>query len=305
MAATYLDDIVAAHRAAARADPRDLDELVSRALASSASPRGFARALSRRASAGRLAVVAEIKRRSPSKGPLALDIDPAEVATQYARGGASCISVLTDSAFFGGSSADLVAARQAVSLPVLRKDFTVSPADVADARVMGADAVLLIVAALANDELRALVALADRLGLDALVEIHDEAELARAVDAGASLVGVNQRDLTTFEVDPQRAARVAKHLPRGMLAVAESGIGDGEDGARVAAAGFDAVLVGESLICATDRVAATAALAGLGTSARPGGSARLGGEPGAGLPAAGQRTPSEGSLEAVDPAVVP
>lgn len=261
MVATYLDDIIAAHRAAARADPRDLDELVSSTLASGAvrrPPRGFARALARHASTGRLGVVAEIKRRSPSKGPLALEIDPGEVAAEYEQGGASCLSVLTDTAFFGGSSADLVAARDATSLPVLRKDFTVSPADIVDARAMGADAVLLIVAALGSNELREFVALAGRLGLDALVEVHDESELARAVDVGASLVGVNQRDLTTFEVDPQRALRVARHLPRGILAVAESGIGDATDAARIAAAGFDAVLVGESLVTAGDRVAATA-----------------------------------------------
>ncbi|MDA8073339.1 MAG: indole-3-glycerol phosphate synthase TrpC [Actinomycetota bacterium] len=274
MAATYLDDIVAAHRAAACADRRDVDELVASALSSRSAlhaPRGFARALARRAGAGRLGVVAEIKRRSPSKGVLVPELDAASVAAEYEHGGASCLSVLTDASFFGGSGADLVAARRSVSLPVLRKDFTVSPADIVDARAMGADAVLLIVAALGSDELREFVALAGRLGLDALVEVHDERELARAVEAGASLVGVNQRDLTTFEVDPERALRVARHLPAGMLAVAESGIAGAAEAACIAAAGFDAVLVGESLVRAADRVAATAALSAVRTSPRPSG----------------------------------
>lgn len=263
VAATYLDDIVAAHRAAACADRRDVDELLASALSSRSAlhaPRGFARALARRAGAGRLGVVAEIKRRSPSKGVLVPELDAASVAVEYERGGASCLSVLTDTSFFGGSSADLVAARRSVSLPVLRKDFTVSALDIVDARVMGADAVLLIVAALGSDELREFVALAGRLGLDALVEVHDEPELATALEAGASLVGVNQRDLTTFEVDPERALRVARHLPAGVVAVAESGIGGAAEAGRIAAAGFDAVLVGESLVRAEDRVAATAAL---------------------------------------------
>lgn len=273
MAATYLDAIVAAHRQAARQDRRDVDALVAQAAA--APPcRGFAAALAARRAQHRLAVVAEVKRRSPSKGDLDLDLDPAVVADQYRQGGASCLSVLTDRDFFGGSPDDLLAARRAVPLPVLRKDFTVCAADVADARLMGADAVLLIVAALSGDELRSLAGLARRLGIDALVEVHDEAELAVALAAGATMVGVNQRDLTTFTVDPERAVRVAAAVPAGVLAVAESGIGGPDDARVVADAGYDAVLVGESLVRSGDRVAATAALAGLAAGGeRPGGHA--------------------------------
>lgn len=265
MAATYLDDIVAAHRAAAAQDRRDLDELFARAAAAGA-PRGFAASLHRQAASGRLAVIAEIKRRSPSKGALNTTLEPAGVAREYASGGAAALSVLTDSQFFGGSAEDLAVARGSVTLPVLRKDFTVVPADVADAAVMGADAVLLIVAALSPEELHLLLGLAGRFGLDALVEVHDEAELVVALQAGARLVGVNQRDLTTFAVDPERAVRVGRLIPAGILAVAESGIAGPDDAQRIADAGFEAVLVGESLVCAEDPMAATAALAEVAVS---------------------------------------
>ena len=207
-----------------------------------------------------LTVIAEIKRRSPSKGALHVDLDPAELACTYARGGAACLSVLTDEEFFGGSTADLQAARAAVSLPVLRKDFTVSGQDVCDTRLMGADAVLLIAAALDPDELIALHDLAVDVGLDALVEVHDEAELEVALRAGATIVGVNQRDLVTFEVDHDRAARMATAIPAGVVRVAESGVRDAADAARLAAAGYDAILVGESLVTATDPAAALRAL---------------------------------------------
>src|SRR5690606_27311825 len=165
-----------------------------------------------------------VKRRSPSRGDLAAGLDPAALAAAYERGGATCLSVLTDREFFGGSPDDLRAARAAVSLPVLRKDFTVSEADVCDARIMGADAVLLIVAALDQAELAAFHQLAGEIGLDALVEIHDEAELERALEVGATLVGVNQRDLVTFEVDTDRAVRMAPQMPAGVVRVAESGV---------------------------------------------------------------------------------
>ncbi len=257
---TYLDRILAAHRAAAGADGRDLDALV--AAASSATPaRRFAAALVARPG---VSVIAEVKRASPSRGPLAPDLDPAVVAAQYESGGAACLSVLTDSAFFRGSAADLAAARAATRLPVLRKDFTIGPADVCDARLMGADAVLLIAAALDQEELAELQALAARVGIDALVEVHDEAEAETAVAAGATLIGVNQRDLVTFEVDTDRAERVAKVLPDGVVIVAESGVGGPADVARLADAGFDAVLVGESLVTAPDRAAAVAALSRAG-----------------------------------------
>jgi indole-3-glycerol phosphate synthase len=211
-------------------------------------------------------VIAEIKRRSPSKGPLAPDLEPAMVAKAYAAGGAACLSVLTDAEFFGGSADDLAQARSAVDLPVLRKDFTVGPADVCDARLMGADAVLLIVAALAPGELGDLLRTARSLGLDALVEVHDEAEAEVALDAGAELIGVNQRDLVTFEVDTQRAVRVAGSLPDHVVRVAESGVRHRDDVTRLADAGFDAVLVGEALVTAPDPGAALAALMGVEAS---------------------------------------
>jgi len=256
--ATYLDRILAAHRAAAAADPRPLDPLVEAARTAPA-PRGFAAALRRDAADG-LAVIAEVKRRSPSKGDLAADLDPAETARAYEAGGATCLSVLTDVDFFGGSPADLQAARAAVAVPVLRKDFTISAHDVCDARTMGADAVLLIVAALDDAELGELHDLGRDLGLDVLVEVHDEAELDRALAVGATLVGVNQRDLVTFEVDTARAVRVAAAMPDGILRVAESGIRGPADAAALAAAGFHAVLVGESVVTSGDRAGSVAAL---------------------------------------------
>ncbi len=255
----YLPEIVAAHRRTAAADPRDLGELVARAL-EAPPPRPFAQAL--RSSAAGLAVIAEVKRRSPSKGVLAAGLDPAAVARAYAGGGAACLSVLTDEAFFGGNAGDLAAARSASGLPVLRKDFTVAPADVCDARLMGADAVLLIVAALSQDELASLYELAGRLGLDVLVEVHDEAELERALALGPRLVGVNQRDLATFELDPLRAVRLASEIPPGAVAVAESGIRGPDDARRLAGAGYDAILVGESVVTSDDPSAAVRALCG-------------------------------------------
>jgi indole-3-glycerol phosphate synthase len=267
--ATYLDEILAVHRAAAAADGRDVGALV--AAAGRCGPaRGFTAAIE---GADALAVIAEIKRRSPSKGDLDPDLDPAAVAVEYEAGGARCLSVLSDEAFFGGSAADVAGARAACGLPVLRKDFTVGPADVADARLMGADAVLLIVAALDVGELRDLISLAAAVGLDALVETHDEAEVERALDAGAGLIGVNQRDLATFAVDVDRAFRVIRSIPAGVPSVAESGIRHGDDARRLAEAGYQAILVGETLMRAGDRRAALGALVGhpVGRSAvRPG-----------------------------------
>ncbi|MGH9209573.1 MAG: indole-3-glycerol phosphate synthase TrpC [Acidimicrobiales bacterium] len=254
--ATYLDRILVAHRAEAAGDPRPLGLLLAEAKLQPAARR-FTAAL---AACEGLAVIAEVKRRSPSKGDLHPDLDPATLARAYAQGGAACLSVLTDRAFFAGSREDLQAARAATGLPVLRKDFTVAPADVCDARIMGADAVLLIVAALDDAELRDLHALAAEVGLDALVEVHDEAELERALGVGATLVGVNQRDLVTFEVDHDRAVRVAKAMSPEVVRVAESGISGAADAAALRDAGFDAVLVGESLVTAPDPAAAVAAL---------------------------------------------
>ncbi|MDP1792943.1 MAG: indole-3-glycerol phosphate synthase TrpC, partial [Acidimicrobiales bacterium] len=211
--ATYLDDIVAAHRS--YPEPSVTDE----ALAAAPAPRGFAAALR---AATDLAVIAEIKRRSPSMGDLNADLDPALMAKAYADGGATALSVLTDADYFGGSADDLVAARAAVDLPVIRKDFTVCEADVLAARAMGADAVLLIAAVLSDDELLRCHNAATALELDALVEIHDEDELARALAVGARVVGVNQRDLHTFQVDHARALRMAPQIPADVVRVAES-----------------------------------------------------------------------------------
>lgn len=255
---TYLDDIVARHRASAAVDGRALGDL--RAAAEQAPPtRDFAGALGGRGAergAGELAVIAEIKRRSPSKGDLAADLVPHMLAQAYEAGGAACLSVLTDQQHFDGSPRDLAEARAASHLPVLRKDFTVSEHDVFDARAMGADAVLLIVAVLDDAELRAFHDLALELGMAALVEVHDEGEVERALAAGAVIVGVNQRDLRTFAVDECRAVRVAASIPAGVTAVAESGITGPDDARRVADAGYHAILVGEALVRSPDPTAA-------------------------------------------------
>jgi len=260
---TYLDSILAAHRAAAAADERAIEPLLDEAR-NQKPARGFASAVLGAASGDRLAVIAEVKRRSPSKGDINADLDPASVATSYRAGGAACLSVLTDPDYFGGSVDDLRAARAAVTLPVLRKDFTVSAHDVVDARLMGADAVLLIAAALDDAELRDFHALATELGLDSLVEVHDEGELERALAVGASLIGVNQRDLVTFEVDAARAVRLAPLMPGGVVRVAESGIRGPRDAQPLHEAGYHAVLVGESLVRAHDPAEAVRALIGAG-----------------------------------------
>jgi len=258
MAATYLDRILASHRELAAADNRSVDGVLDAARAMPPT-RGFRMALEGRADLG---VIAEIKRRSPSKGELNTALDPAELAATYARGGAACVSVLTDSEFFGGSADDLRRARTACSLPVLRKDFTISALDVLDARLMGADCVLLIAAALDRHTLRELHQLAQEVGLDALVEVHDEAELEAALSAGADLIGVNQRDLVTFQVDHERAARMARIIPAAAVKVAESGVRDAADAAVLRAAGYDAVLVGEILVTNNDPAAELTRLIG-------------------------------------------
>jgi indole-3-glycerol phosphate synthase len=257
--ATYLDRILAAHRAAAAEDDRSASALL-RQCEGAPAPRGFGRALT----VPGLAVIAEVKRRSPSKGDLDADLDPALLAKTYEAGGASCVSVLTDVEFFGGSPADLQAARAATALPVLRKDFTVSVLDVLDARLMGADCVLLIAAALAPAELNELHRVAVDVGLDVLVEVHDEAELDVALAAGATVIGVNQRDLVTFAVDHERAVRMAGAIPATAVKVAESGVRDAADAASLAAAGYDAVLVGEALVTSGDPAGAIRALTGRG-----------------------------------------
>jgi len=256
--ATYLDTILDAHRAAAAAETRTVDQLLDGARGMPPT-RGFRAAL---AGSDQLGVISEIKRRSPSKGDLHADLDPAEMAQTYERGGASCLSVLTDAPHFGGSVSDLQTAWQACSLPVLRKDFTVSPLNVIDARLMGADCVLLIAAALDRSELVDFHQLATDIGLDVLVEIHDEAELELALAADATLIGVNQRDLVTFQVDHERAERMAGVIPDHAVKVAESGVRGGDDARRLEAAGYDAVLVGETLVTSPDPAAAIADLIG-------------------------------------------
>ena len=256
---TYLSKILEAHRASAAEDSRSLDQLIDQAVGASPA-RDFAGALRSSTERGDIGVISEIKRRSPSKGVLNSNLDPAALARSYAEGGANCLSVLTDVEFFGGSPADLIAARSSCELPVIRKDFTVSAADVADARIMEADAVLLIVAALDDSELADFHQLATELGMAALVETHDEAEVERALAVGATVIGVNQRDLVTFEVDTARAVRVGATIPDDLVRVAESGITGPADVPPLTAAGFDAVLVGESLVRSGDPAAAVAEL---------------------------------------------
>jgi indole-3-glycerol phosphate synthase len=262
----YLETIVAAHRAVAGSDTRDPVETIERALTSAErhrrERRSFVNAIVDGAGRQGVAVISEIKRRSPSKGELDPRLDPRAVAKEYEAGGASCLSVLTDREFFGGDPDDLRDARSSCGLPVLRKDFTVSALDLCDAVDMRADAVLLIVAALHDSELRSFLELAGQLHLDALVEVHDAVELDRALDAGATLVGVNQRDLRTFEVDHQRALTLGEAIPADVVSVAESGIRTTHDVKALAGAGYQAVLVGETLVRAGDRRSAVAELLG-------------------------------------------
>ena len=260
--ATYLDRILNAHRVAAARDERPFGELYD-AACSSPAIRGFRDSLATvdPATDG-IAVISEVKRRSPSKGDLFAGLDPAAVAQQYSAGGASCLSVLTDEEFFGGSVSDLQAARGACTLPVLRKDFTVAERDVLDARIMGADCVLLIAAALDRSELANFHALAVEVGLDVLVEVHDEAELEVALEVGATLVGVNQRDLVTFNVDHERALRMGGVIPPDVVSVAESGVRNRSDAEALTEAGYRAVLVGETLVTSGDPEHAVASLRG-------------------------------------------
>lgn len=240
-------------------DLRSRSEDVMRRAQQAPPPPSFQTALT---GAG-LAVIAEVKRRSPSRGALAPDLDPVAVARRYAAGGAAAISVLTEPEFFGGSDSDLTAVVAATGLPVLRKDFIVDPIQVWEAKAIGASAVLLIVAALSDDELRRLLAVAEEAGLAALVEVHSDLEARRAVEAGARIVGVNNRDLTDFTVDLGTAEKLAPLLADDSVSVAESGIFGRADALRMADAGYDAVLVGEALVTATDPEALLADLKAL------------------------------------------
>lgn len=219
---------------------------VERAALASAPPLDALAALA--ADPTTVKVIAEVKRASPSRGPIADIPDPAALAARYAAAGASTISVLTEQRRFAGSLADLEAVRAAVDVPVLRKDFVSLPYQVLEARAAGADLVLLIVAALTDDQLRPLLRLVRDLRMTALVETHDEREVDRALDAGARLLGVNARDLDTFELDRELFGRVAGRIPDGVVKVAESAVRTADDVAAYRAAGADVVLVGEALV---------------------------------------------------------
>jgi len=223
--------------------------------------RDFAGAL-KRGPADPIRVIAEVKKASPSKGVIRADFDPVAIARAYASGGAAALSVLTDRDYFQGSLDYLDSVRKAVDLPLLRKDFTIDPYHVYEARRHGADAVLLIAAVLDDGELSDLLALADRLGMAALVEAHTEAELERGLKAGARIVGINNRDLATFDTTLETTYRLLAGIPADVAKVSESGIETREQVARLEAAGLDAVLVGESLMRRPDVGAALSALLG-------------------------------------------
>lgn len=248
MTRTYLDDIVAWHRRRSLNDSRSFVDLLDQAKGC-VPTRGFASSIR---ATPHLAVIAEIKRKSPSKGDLNASLNPASLALQYQRGGASCLSVLTDGNHFGGSVADLQQAREATTVPVIRKDFTVDVRDICDARIMGADCVLLIAAVLRPGELSSFLEVCREVDIDSLVEVHDETELNVALRAGATLVGVNQRDLVTFSVDQARAVRMAPLIPDNVVKVAESGVRGRADAIALRAAGYDAILVGEHLVTSSN-----------------------------------------------------
>ncbi len=251
---SVLDQIVVRKRAELLVDRAraPLEQLEKQVREAGATRRGFRRALERNAPA----VIAEIKRASPSRGTIAADCDPSDLARRYEAAGAAALSVLTDVQFFQGSLEDLKRAHEATRLPILRKDFTLDVYHLWQAAAHGADAVLLIAAILPLADLRALLELAGDLDLDALVEVHDRAELERALEAGAGLIGVNNRNLHTFEVSLETSLQLAELIPPEVLAVSESGIRTREDIAQLAAAGYRAFLVGESLMRSEDPGAA-------------------------------------------------
>jgi len=247
---TVLDDIIEGVRddLAAREAAVPLAEMVRRAAAADPARDAAAALAGGRTDPEGVRVISEVKRSSPSKGALAEIPEPATLARSYERGGASAVSVLTEQRRFGGSLADLDTVRAAVDLPILRKDFTVTEYQIHEARAHGADLVLLIVAALDDAQLRDFLQLTHELGMNALVEAHTPAEIARAVDVEARILGVNVRNLKTLDIDPDRYARLAADLPEHVVRVAESGVESAAEVEQYAAAGADAVLVGEALV---------------------------------------------------------
>jgi indole-3-glycerol phosphate synthase len=250
--------IVARKREEVAAKQELRPSLEQSAVYQSKQRRGFQAALRRRAPA----FIAEIKKASPSKGLLAAEFNPAERASQYFRGGAAAVSVLTDRDFFQGSLSDFKTARAVAPIPFLRKDFTIAEIDVIEAAAAGADAVLLIAAILTADEMKRFRELAAGYDMAALVEVHEEAELDRALESGASIIGVNNRDLRTFDVRLETSERLAARMPEGTLKVSESGIQGREDVERLLAAGYQAFLVGEHLMKSGDPAEALKALRG-------------------------------------------
>ena len=248
-----LDRILAVKRREVEEAKRAVPEPRMRELAAAADPpRGFEKALRRSGDAGRPAVIAEIKRSSPSRGLIRADFDPARIAASYAANGASCLSVLTDREFFGGSQDDLRAARGACALPVLRKDFVVDPYQVFESRSWGADCILLIIDAAPDADLRDLARLARGEGMDVLVECHDGGQLERALQIDSPLIGINNRDLRTFETRLQTTRDLLPRVPPDRLLVTESGISTKTDVETLASAGVSAYLVGSAFMGADD-----------------------------------------------------